>query len=774
MTTQASLGAVNCTIQPLSSSQPSLTLEFIVLENISSNMPTFSIDPSSWNYIENINLADPHFFNPAQIDLLLGADVFQRILLDGRIRGDENLPTALNTSFGWILFGKVGEVQQKNVNSFLNIVEMARLENAIKKFWELEEIPNKPIISEEDKMCEDIFLKTTIRTDTGRFMVSLPFKETSNLKFENSREIALRRFFSLEKRLHRETDLCVEYSKIFSEYIESGYMEKIPDSELNAFPSYYIPHTCVFKPDSSTSKVRVVFDASTKCSNNFSLNDVLMKGPKLQKNISAILLNFRLHAIAFTSDISRMYLRILINPANRDFQRLFWRFTPQEPLIEYRLCTVTFGVVSSPWLALRTLAQLANDESLRFPLASRILLSDSIYVDDVIGGCNSLDEALEIQRQLIELCRKGGFHLKKWSNKETESTIKVLGLKWTPSLDTFSYTINAVEAKINKRNILSEIGRIFDPLGFLSPVTLCAKLIMKQLWMQANRISMIQENISPNCWRHVTSEDNPADCASRSLLPKDLVDHPLWWTGPPWLCKPESEWPLQKFKICIDDQEERKSTLIAFTEANFLEEILNRFSSLDKIKGILAYAKRFIYNLKNPLKKVVGHSFSEVELQEVLVVLVNFTQSSVFANEISQLKTNKPLPKYMRKLSAFIDEHGSLRVGGRLNNSLLNYDKKHPLLLPSSSRLTDLIIEHTHKMNLHPGLQTLHFLLLQNFWILSPRRTISKVLSKCFQCWRLKPRCLQPPMGDLPATRVSQVKPFSVIAVDFCGPFNIT
>ncbi|XP_045446731.1 uncharacterized protein LOC123654918 [Melitaea cinxia] len=153
--------------------------------------------------------------------------------------------------------------------------------------------------------------------------------------------------------------------------------------------------------------------------------------------------------------------------------------------------------------------------------------------------------------------------------------------------------------------------------------------------------------------------------------------------------------------------------------------------------------------------------------------LVTHTQSQEFSNEILSLQTKKPVIKQFRKLNPFIDDSGVLRVGGRLSRSGLEYEHKHPALLPSDHPLTYLIIDHIHRSYCHPGVNTTIFLLLRQFWVVSAKRAVRRVLSKCIKCYRLHPQPLQPFMSDLPAYRVNQVKPFSVVGVDFGGPFRI-
>lgn len=201
-------------------------------------------------------------------------------------------------------------------------------------------------------------------------------------------------------------------------------------------------------------------------------------------------------------------------------------------------------------------------------------------------------------------------------------------------------------------------------------------------------------------------------------------------------------------------------------------KLLGRFSSLRKILGIISYILRFGCRIV----PVQYHSLetSQRELDNALNVLVVHVQKECFPELIDALKKGKRVPNPYRKLSPFLDDRDSVRVGGRLMLSQLEFDSKHPLLLPSRHLLTDRIIEDTHFRNLHPGYKTLSYLLLQQFWILSPRRAIQRCLSQCYKCFRANPKPLSPVMANLPACRINQVRAFTAVCIDYAGPFLIT
>ncbi|XP_044741884.1 uncharacterized protein LOC123302858 [Chrysoperla carnea] len=264
--------------------------------------------------------------------------------------------------------------------------------------------------------------------------------------------------------------------------------------------AYILPHHGVEKPSSSTS-LRVVFDASCSTESG-SLNDKLLTGPTLQSNITEVILHFRTYAVAMSTEICKMYLQIILHENDRKYQHMFYRFNLSDSITEYELNRVTFGMSASPYLAIRVLLQLIQDEGAAYPLASNALANHT-YVDNILTGAHNLNDALALQKELIQLLQKGGFTLKKWASSSTEllktvpiechetpiafsslenSTIKVLGMQWDPVSDCLSYAVQAPQIILTKRAVLSNIAKLYDPLGYLSPVIFKAKCIMQQTW----------------------------------------------------------------------------------------------------------------------------------------------------------------------------------------------------------------------------------------------------------------------------------------------------
>lgn len=154
--------------------------------------------------------------------------------------------------------------------------------------------------------------------------------------------------------------------------------------------------------------------------------------------------------------------------------------------------------------------------------------------------------------------------------------------------------------------------------------------------------------------------------------------------------------------------------------------------------------------------------------------MLKWVQRTYFEEDLKRLALGQTCSTKLRLLKAYLDpEVGLLRMGGRLRNSELPYNAKHPILLPKQSQLTILLIDYIHRLHCHPGPQTTQNILLQEFWILSARSVIRKRLRQCIPCFQARPKAMQPSMGDLPRQRLVGTKAFEHVGIDFAGPFLV-
>ncbi|XP_026744728.1 uncharacterized protein LOC113506069 isoform X1 [Trichoplusia ni] len=473
--------------------------------------------PSSFVHIKHVpipsglKLADPNFNVPSVVDILVGAEVFWNVLGSNRIDLGKNLPKLCETKLGWLVSGSISHQSSSISHASNNLCYHSHVTPDLTQFWELDTISSKHSHSLEERMCEQLFAQTTVRNDDGAFVVKMPLKgDPSSLgqSYVNARN----RFLSLEKRFKRDPSFQTKYYNFMLEYERLGHMTLDADCtssvESQSVTKYYIPHHGVIRNSSTTTQLRVVFDASAPTSTGVSLNDIQMVGPVVQDDLFSILTRFRQHRYVVTGDVEKMYRAIELSPDQRSLQKIIFRFDPLGPLRTYTLSTVTYGTASAPYLATKCLVSLAdNIEDSRAQCAIR----RDFYVDDFLSGSNTIQDTVEVTKIVKSVLSSAKFNLRKWRSNNLEilkqinsnkvnndsynilhfseqhlncSQSKTLGLNWVCDTDSLTYTINITStSKVTKRHVLSVISQIFDPLGLVGPCVVEAKILMQRLWL---------------------------------------------------------------------------------------------------------------------------------------------------------------------------------------------------------------------------------------------------------------------------------------------------
>ncbi|GFW65448.1 DUF1758 domain-containing protein [Trichonephila clavipes] len=466
------------------------------------------LDVKDLDYLKSIPLSDEEFMSPKECDIILGSDCFFDILRSGKIVGSKNKPIAQGTMFGWVVAGKLN-VKNKEPHElyshFLSTENELNTDSLLQRFWETEELSvKKQFLSDEEQFCETHFKSNFKYNDEGRFVVTLPiYRDTSRLG--NTKGIAISRLLAMERRFQVDKDFERQYKKFMIEYESLGHMMPVENNEKSMDPKiYFLPHHAVMKGDSVSTKLRVVFDGTCKPSNGNSLNSILGICKMLKPDLFTILVKFRLNEIAFSADIQQMYRQILIDQEDQNFQRIVWRESKDSPIREYKLCTVTYGTASAPYLATRCLFQTGLDLERDDPAVSS-LIKESFYIDDLMAGAPSSEEAISLIKTLSNILEARGFHLRKWRSNSSEvlsrissnwvgdssnleihpdECSKALGLTWNSMKDIFIFNLKVnFPDNITKRSFLSQSVRLFDPLGFLTPCTVSIKIFYQQLWL---------------------------------------------------------------------------------------------------------------------------------------------------------------------------------------------------------------------------------------------------------------------------------------------------
>ena len=285
---QAAKQPVNLVIGP-----QKLLVTALVLNSTAGNIPSQSINLKQLKSLKSVALADKDVHQPGPVQLLLGADVYEDLFLDAHgLHYRKSI-------YGWVVTGKLSQVPQVRAyqcQSFRVAVELD-----LARFWEVEEIPRVKPMSKENRQCVEHYDTTTYVADDSRITVRLPFK--SETRPSNNFQTAKQRMIALERKLKDHCDVKQQYRDFIRVFVDMGHLEK---AHQTSGLCYYLPHHCVFNlKESTTTKLCVVFDASSKSPIGNSLNDCLLLGPRLQDDVFDILNCFRLHQYA----LSQMWQR---------------------------------------------------------------------------------------------------------------------------------------------------------------------------------------------------------------------------------------------------------------------------------------------------------------------------------------------------------------------------------------------------------------------------------------------------------------------------------
>lgn len=291
----------------------------------------------------------------------------------------------------------------------------------------------------------------------------------------------------------------------------------------------------------------------------------------------------------------------------------------------------------------------------------------------------------------------------------------------------------------------------------------------------ANRVIEINELTQGFTWRHVPTHLNPADLASRGVDPQRLQFEPLWWEGPSFLKEGSSAWPqhphmsveLPELKVHIQtevDNDDSQNSIIDF----------KKYSKFSHLSRVCAYVLRFLHNCRNKTK--LDNSLQASEINKAISILCKICQNDSFVIELKSLNKGLEIPKKSKifNLNPFLDSDGLLRVGGRLDNSSFDYNKKHPIILDCKHRLTFLLMQNEHHRLFHAGPQLLLSSVREMYWPVGGRALARKVNKQCTVCTRFRGKTIQPIMGNLPSARTRPNFPFHSTGTDFAGPFQIS
>ena len=477
-------------------------VEFLVTDKVrmSLNIPGL-VETAERLTKDGIKLADN--FENDQVDdimLVIGADYLGHFITGFRKIGKYTMPVS---PAGVLLCGptvmtnnqtvEINNVFSGHISVDTKLPFSAEVSDPpdISNLWELEVIGiNKEEgFSPKEKHVFEEFAKT-IRYDENQYWVTLPWKEDPMLLPTNY-QVARGQLNSLVSKLRKQPEKLKHYDDLLKDYLAQGFIEMVKEETIKG---HYLPHHGVEKK-SSTTPIRIVFNASSKIRQSMSLNDMLETGPSLTEGLVDSLVRFRTKKYAITADISKAFLRIGLAERDRDFVRFLWvsdPFSDNPTVVTYRFRAVLFGSTSSPFLLQATLHQHFQNSDSEY----KDLMSQSFYVDNFATTVNEEKDLIKVYDEVSKCLQQAGMPMQLWNSnsckfnafvadKEREVTTGVLGLLW----DTRGDVINlkplhfSPVMSLTKRKALSITSSIFDPLGLLAPVTLRGRLLLRDIWL---------------------------------------------------------------------------------------------------------------------------------------------------------------------------------------------------------------------------------------------------------------------------------------------------
>ncbi|XP_043471613.1 uncharacterized protein LOC122504525 [Leptopilina heterotoma] len=451
--------------------------------------------------------------------LLIGQDHWDLIAPIKIVAKMRQLPAASLTKLGWVVHGQVPE-NANNTSTCYTIKELGfrkesevqaddKLHKLVKSHFSLEciGISGATRRNKLDIKAEEILLKTTKRINKG-WEAGLLWKD-ENTRMPNNRTVALNRLMSIERKLDRDPEYGKRYCQQMEHLLNAGYARKLENKESESKRIWYLPHFGSVNPN-KPKKIRLVFDAAVKFAET-SLNGNLLSGPALVPSLIGVLIRFRRKKIAFMGDIREMFLQIKMRKDDQDAQRFLWRGMDRinEPET-YVMTSLIFGSTSSPCTAQYIMNRNAQEYKNKYPSAVHAIQNDH-YVDDYLDSEDTVEEAVQKIREVIEIQEQGGFEIRGWvSNSEKlikalaieknvcatvdltkDHVERALGVKWDLDTDKISFNLNTQKLpmttaektrRVTKRQMLAVIMSIYDPLGILLPFTIKGKLLLQNVW----------------------------------------------------------------------------------------------------------------------------------------------------------------------------------------------------------------------------------------------------------------------------------------------------
>ena len=459
--------------------------------------PRYADIISKHQHLKGVVIDDTDTKPELPIHVILGASEYAKLKTKSAPRvGEPGEPVAELTSFGWTIMSPGAETNLSSVyltrSSSTDFEQLCSLD--------VLGLEDKPAYNQQAVYSE--FQEQLVRHPEGWYETGLLWT-AGHPPLPNNRNGSLQRLSSLVKKLQRVPGHLDEYDRIIQDQLKEGIVERVSD-ESQGERAFYLPHKAVIRETAESTKMRIVFDASAKASHGSpSLNDCLETGPPLQNLLWSVLVRNRLKPVAVCGDLKQAFLQVWIQVADRDALRFHWIKDKDSSRIEtLRFTRALFGLVQSPFLLAGTLKQHLESLKVEYPEHIEEIMK-SLYVDDVIGGKDTIEQARELKEVAVSVFKAAGFDLHKWHSNASEleanahlkdegqtyakeqlgvkpNEAKLLGLPWHKEEDTLTVVLSRDSEEATKREVLRSLASVYDPLGVAGPVTVKGKMIFRE------------------------------------------------------------------------------------------------------------------------------------------------------------------------------------------------------------------------------------------------------------------------------------------------------
>ena len=478
------------------------------------NLPNVTVDMSKerkrWPHLADLDLPST---KGSEVTVLLGADVFDLIVPLEIRTGPKDTPRAVRTALGWTVTSRLPGLGSAKSNHILKTHVSTPDEDflaQVQTWWKTESFGCK-FAEETPRSVEDKKALATLESTTqkvgDRYETGLLWRDL-NSQLPNNRVVAEKQLYSLERRLSRDPTLARAYRDSIANDVEKGYCRKLSPEESSAAVKrqWFLPHHPVLNPN-KPGKIRKVFNAASTFQGT-SLNDQLLTGSDLLNSLVGVLMRFREERVALSAGIESMFSQVAVPEDDQLVLRFYWSFLQfsdrTSPPDVYQFTRLIFGAKCSPTSANYVLHQTAKDNQEEFPEAASTILSN-FYMDDLFKSEKNDEAALKTHTNLTKVLSKGGFRLTKWCSNSRQvlahipeselspalkgldlktelPTERALGVAWNTESDTFVFQNRIPKPATTRRQILSLVASIYDPLGMITPYVLRVKLFLQELW----------------------------------------------------------------------------------------------------------------------------------------------------------------------------------------------------------------------------------------------------------------------------------------------------